>query len=53
MGWIAWYVIVLPLIGGAAWAINRTIKEKKAHAHELERIQRRIAEKEEEAEPDQ
>lgn len=49
MGWIVWYVIFIPLIGGAVWAINRKIKEKKAQVRELERIQRRIAEKEVEA----
>ena len=49
MGWIVWYVIFIPLIGGAIWAANRKIKEKKANSQELERIQRRIAEKELEA----
>ena len=49
MGYEAWYIILIPLIGGVVWAINRKIKEKNARSQKLEQIQRRIAEKELEA----
>jgi hypothetical protein len=52
MGWIAGYVLLLPLLGGAAWIVIHVIREKKARLRKLENIQRRISEREMRAPPE-
>jgi hypothetical protein len=44
MGWIAAYVLFIPLIGGCVWVVAQTIKNRRARFQKLQKIQRRLSE---------
>lgn len=48
MGWIAFYVLLIPLIGGIAWYVIQSVKLRRSRADALRRIRQRLADKQRE-----